>query len=96
MANADYVASKTVTVGEQIITDVRHYAVEYDIPSLAFAVTDHSAEDETYIGTNAKYTPQPGDKTVTAIIDGNSKVYDGVQISPSAFTVYGAEGATAP
>lgn len=94
MANADYVASKTVTVGEQIITDVRHYAVEYDIPSLAFAVTDHSAEDETYIGTNAKYTPQPGDKTVTAIIDGNSKVYDGVQISPSAFTVYGAEGAS--
>ena len=73
---------------------MRHYAVEYDIPSLAFAVTDHSAEDETYIGTNAKYTPQPGDKTVTAIIDGNSKVYDGVQISPSAFTVYGAEGAS--
>lgn len=94
MANADYVASKTVTVGEQIITDVRYYAVEYDIPSLVFAVTDHSAEDETYIGTNAKYTPQPVDKTVTAIIDGNSKVYDGVQISPSAFTVYGAEGAS--
>lgn len=73
---------------------MRYYAVEYDLPSLAFAVTDHSAEDETYIGTNAKYTPQPGDKTVTAIISGNSKVYDGTQISPSAFTVYGGEGAS--
>lgn len=89
-----YIPSKTVKVGEQVITDVRYYAVEYDLPSLAFAVTDHSAEDETYIGTNAKYTPQPGDKTVTAIISGNSKVYDGTQISPSAFTVYGGEGAS--
>lgn len=85
--------SHTVTVGQQIITDVRHYAVEYEIPSLAFAVTDHSAEDETYIGTDAKYTPQPGAKTVTAIIDGNAKVYDGTPLAPSAFTVYGSEGA---
>ena len=89
-----YIPSKTVKVGEQVITDVRYYAVEYNLPSLAFAVTDHSAEDETFIGTNAKYTPQPGDKTVTAIISGNSKVYDGTQISPSAFTVYGGEGAS--
>lgn len=93
MTNATYTPSKTVSYTTQVITDVRYYVVEYDIPSLAMAITNHSAEDTTYIGTNAKVT-QPAEKTVTAVITGASKVYDGTQISPSNFTVFGSEGAS--
>ena len=87
--NASYVPSKTAYYTSQVITDVRYYAVEYDIPSLAFAVTDHSAKDSTYIGTDAAYTPPTGDKIVTVSIKGNTKVYDGQPIAPQDFVVAG-------
>lgn len=85
-ANGSYVPSKTVQYTSQVITDVRYYAVEYNIPSLAFAVTDHSAEDTTYIGTDAEYIVE-GDKVVTVSIKGNTKIYDGNPIAPSDFIV---------
>ena len=82
-----------VTSYEKVSTDIQRYVVEFDVESLRFAMTDHSATDETFIGTKAKYTPNSSNKSVTAVITGNTKVYDGTQISPAAFTVYGAEAA---
>ena len=83
--------TKTYTVKN--VTDIRKYVVEYEIPSLAFAATDHSAEDETYIGTKVT-TDIDQDKEVLVNIQGNSKLYDGTVITPSSFTVVGSEGAS--
>lgn len=68
--------------------------VEYEPQSLSFAVTDHSATDSTVIGTNATVTPPTGEKVVSAVIKGNTKIYDGTAITPDSFVVSGSEGAS--
>lgn len=68
--------------------------VEYVPQSLGIAVTDHSATDNTVIGTNATVTPPQGEKVVSAIIKGNTKVYDGKPIAPESFEVSGSDGAS--
>lgn len=69
--------------------------VEYEPQSLAMGVTNHSATDNTVIGTNAKATPPAINKEVSVFISGNSKVYDGEVIKPSDFVFSANEGFTA-
>lgn len=81
------------TVTEEV-NPVTAAVIEYEPQSLAFATTTHSASDNTVIGTKAKSTIVETSKEVSAIIKGNTKIYDGQQIEPSFFSVYGDEGAT--
>lgn len=84
----------TVDYHIQNITDVKKYVVEYDVDSLSFATTNHSASDTDYIGTDVAMDIET-EKKVTAYIVGNSKVYDGQPIAPESFAVNGSTGANA-
>lgn len=85
---------QTVQITTQTTDSIRKYVVEYDLPNLAFAVTNHSASDTSYIGTGVAAPTPSGEKTLQVKITGNSKVYDGKQISPASLTVSGTTGAS--
>ena len=85
---------QTVQITTQATDSIRKYVVEYDLPNLAFAVTNHSASDTSYIGTGVAAPTPSGEKTLQVKITGNSKVYDGKQISPASLTVSGTTGAS--
>ena len=89
-----WTSSYTVQVTTQATDHIRKYVVEYDLPNLAFAVTNHSASDTSYIGTGVAAPTPSGEKALQVKITGNSKVYDGKQISPTSLTVSGTTGAS--
>lgn len=89
-----WTSSYTVQVTTQTTDSIRKYVVEYDLPNLAFAVTNHSASDTSYIGTGVAAPTPSGEKSLQVKITGNSKVYDGKQISPASLTVSGSTGAS--
>lgn len=86
--------NQTVQITTQTTDSIRKYVVEYDLPNLAFAVTNHSASDTSYIGTGVAAPTPSGEKSLQVKITGNSKVYDGKQISPASLTVSGSTGAS--
>ena len=89
-----WTSSYTVQVTTQATDHIRKYVVEYDLPNLAFAVTNHSASDTSYIGTGVAAPTPSGEKALQVKITGSSKVYDGKQISPTSLTVSGSTGAS--
>ena len=89
-----WTSSYTVQVTTQTTDSIRKYVVEYDLPNLAFAVTNHSASDTSYIGTGVAAPTPSGEKALQVKITGSSKVYDGKQISPASLTVSGSTGAS--
>ena len=89
-----WTSSYTVQVTTQTTDSIRKYVVEYDLPNLAFAVTNHSASDTSYIGTGVAAPTPSGEKSLQVKITGNSKVYDGKPISPTNLTVSGTTGAS--
>ena len=89
-----WTSSYTVQVTTQTTDSIRKYVVEYDLPNLAFAVTNHSASDTSYIGTGVAAPTPSGEKALQVKITGSSKVYDGKQIGPTSLTVSGSTGAS--
>ena len=92
--NVTFKGNVTVNYNIQNITDVRAYVVEYDLSNLGMGITNHSAEDTDYIGLNAAYNPPQGDKSVSVVISGKTKIYDKTDIYPDAFIVVGGSGAS--